>query len=224
MAQAVGADLGRMDGCEVSVPVPAGFLCRGIVVNRLGQRFVTEDTYPGLVGHAIRFKADDAAFLLLDQESFESTPEISESPVRGRDARAGNEPPTWVSDSLAELAQLSGIPLEQLQFTVESFNSHAENGQDPAFHKGHEWIKPLRPPYGLFDMSHPPRAFSLGGLRIDTSGRVLHVSGEPIPGLYAAGRAASGIPVAGYASGTSLGDGVFFGRRAGAAAVLDTRD
>ncbi|WP_255281816.1 FAD-binding protein [Actinomadura madurae] len=50
-------------------------------------------------------------------------------------------------------------------------------------------------------------------------GEVRDLSGEPIPGLYAAGRTASGIHGEGYVSGTSLGDGTFFGRRAGRAAA-----
>jgi 3-oxo-5alpha-steroid 4-dehydrogenase len=48
---------------------------------------------------------------------------------------------------------------------------------------------------------------------------VLHVSGDPIPGLFAAGRATSGLAAWGYASGVSLGDGSFYGRRAGRSAA-----
>jgi 3-oxo-5alpha-steroid 4-dehydrogenase len=40
-----------------------------------------------------------------------------------------------------------------------------------------------------------------------------------VPGLYAAGRTTAGIAVHGYVSGISLGDGSFFGRRAGKAAA-----
>jgi 3-oxo-5alpha-steroid 4-dehydrogenase len=48
---------------------------------------------------------------------------------------------------------------------------------------------------------------------------VLHVSGEPIPGLFAAGRSTAGLAAWGYASGISLGDGSFYGRRAGRSAA-----
>jgi 3-oxo-5alpha-steroid 4-dehydrogenase len=48
---------------------------------------------------------------------------------------------------------------------------------------------------------------------------VLDGDGDAIPGLYAAGRATSGISVGGYSSGLSLGDGTFFGRRAGRCAA-----
>jgi 3-oxo-5alpha-steroid 4-dehydrogenase len=48
---------------------------------------------------------------------------------------------------------------------------------------------------------------------------VLDPEGDTIPGLFAAGRATSGLSVGGYSSGLSLGDGTFFGRRAGRAAA-----
>jgi 3-oxo-5alpha-steroid 4-dehydrogenase len=48
---------------------------------------------------------------------------------------------------------------------------------------------------------------------------VLHVSGDPIPGLFAVGRTTSGLAARGYASGISLGDGSFYGRRAGRSAA-----
>jgi 3-oxo-5alpha-steroid 4-dehydrogenase len=61
--------------------------------------------------------------------------------------------------------------------------------------------------------------FTLGGLATDVDGRVLDHDGAPIPGLLAAGRATSGLAAWGYISGTSLGDGTFFGRRAGSTAA-----
>lgn len=60
--------------------------------------------------------------------------------------------------------------------------------------------------------------FTLGGLATTLDGQVLHVSGEPTPGLYAAGRSAAELAAWGYASGVSLGDGSFYGRRAGRSA------
>jgi 3-oxo-5alpha-steroid 4-dehydrogenase len=52
---------------------------------------------------------------------------------------------------------------------------------------------------------------------------VLDVQGNEIAGLYSAGRASSGLAVYGYCSGISLGDGSFFGRRAGQAAGAASR-
>ncbi|WP_030860334.1 FAD-binding dehydrogenase [Streptomyces sp. NRRL F-2747] len=64
---------------------------------------------------------------------------------------------------------------------------------------------------------------SLGGLETDLSSRVLAGSGEPLPGLYAAGEAAGfgGGGVHGYRAleGTFLGGCIFSGRAAGRAAA-----
>jgi 3-oxo-5alpha-steroid 4-dehydrogenase len=64
--------------------------------------------------------------------------------------------------------------------------------------------------------------FTLGGLSTSVDGEVRTVDGRPIAGLYAAGRTTSGIAAGGYVSGISLGDGTFFGRRAGRAAARST--
>ncbi|MFJ6984744.1 MULTISPECIES: FAD-binding dehydrogenase [unclassified Streptomyces] len=67
---------------------------------------------------------------------------------------------------------------------------------------------------------------TLGGLQTDLSGRVLNASGEPVPGLYAAGEVAGfgGGGVHGYRSleGTFLGGCLFSGRQAGRAAAAAT--
>ena len=59
--------------------------------------------------------------------------------------------------------------------------------------------------------------FTVGGLATTVDGQVLHEDGSIVPGLYAAGACASNIAQdgKGYASGTQLGEGSFFGRRAG---------
>ncbi|MDQ2828166.1 MAG: FAD-binding protein, partial [Chloroflexota bacterium] len=63
---------------------------------------------------------------------------------------------------------------------------------------------------------------TLGGLQTDLSGRVLGATGQPVPGLYAAGEVAGfgGGGMHGYSAleGTFLGGCLFSGRVAGRAA------
>ena len=65
---------------------------------------------------------------------------------------------------------------------------------------------------------------TLGGLHTDLDGRVLQASGEPLPGVYAAGEVAGfgGGGVHGYNAleGTFLGGCIFSGRTAGRAVAL----
>ncbi|MBM2614046.1 FAD-binding dehydrogenase [Actinoplanes sp. LDG1-06] len=88
------------------------------------------------------------------------------------------------------------------------------------------------PPHRLLDRSAGPLIAvrlhvltrkSLGGLHTDLDARVLNASGDPVPGLYAAGEAAGfgGGGMHGYRAleGTFLGGCLFSGRQAGRAAA-----
>lgn len=210
MAMALGADLGRMDGAEVAVHIDPQLLVRGIVVNAVGQRFVNEDTYPGRVAHVMVYKQDNTAYFITDDANYESAPESMEG-MRRR--------PDWVAGTVAELEADIGLPTGSLQHTVEYYNRHAAEGRDPMFHKDRRWLTPLEAPFGAIELSGQISGFALGGLLTTVDGEVQHVDGDPIPGLFAAGRVTWGVPAWGYASGLSLGDGSFFGRRAGRAAA-----
>lgn len=124
-------------------------------------------------------------------------------------------PPTWVCDSVADLEAEMGLAPGCLQATVAAYNDAAARGEDPLLHKKPQWLRPIGSPVGAIDLRESTGGFTLGGLQTTLNGEVLHVSGEPIPGLYAAGRSTAGLAAWGYASGVSLGDGSFYGRRAG---------
>jgi 3-oxo-5alpha-steroid 4-dehydrogenase len=109
---------------------------------------------------------------------------------------------------------------------VAYYNRHADNREDPLFHKSPDYVRPLSgPPYVAYDLS-VDQAFTpvhtFGGLHTSVDGQVLNSFGEAIPGLFAAGRTTAGLPTAPYiASGLSVGDCTFFGRRAGRAAAAE---
>jgi tricarballylate dehydrogenase len=60
--------------------------------------------------------------------------------------------------------------------------------------------------------------FTFGGLKIDTSARVLDTEGAVIPGLYAAGELVGGLFYFNYPGGTGLMNGAVFGKIAGESA------
>jgi tricarballylate dehydrogenase len=60
--------------------------------------------------------------------------------------------------------------------------------------------------------------FTFGGLKIDTSARVMDTDGAPIPGLFAAGELVGGIFYFNYPGGTGLMNGAVFGKIAGTTA------
>jgi succinate dehydrogenase/fumarate reductase flavoprotein subunit len=114
-----------------------------------------------------------------------------------------------------------GLPGGSLQETVRHYNEHAAKGEDPDFHKGKKWLKPLdAPPFAALDGSlgsSPYMCFTLGGLAVSSDGQVLDEQRAAIAGLYAIGGCASNIAQdgTGYSSGTCIGESTFFGRRAG---------
>ena len=61
--------------------------------------------------------------------------------------------------------------------------------------------------------------FTFGGLRIDTSARVLNTDHQPIGGLFAAGELVGGLFYFNYPGGTGLMSGAVFGKIAGATAA-----
>jgi 3-oxo-5alpha-steroid 4-dehydrogenase len=212
MAQALGADLAHMDATEVAIFIDPQQLVRGILVNSRGQRFVAEDTYPGRVGQLTLYHQDNTAYLIIDGDA-------QEEAMASLSPQLMMRPPTWVCDSVADLEAEMGLAPGCLQATVAAFNEAAERGKDPLLHKKPQWLRPIGSPVGAVDLRESTGGFTLGGLQTTLDGEVLHVSGEPIPGLYAAGRSSAGLAAWGYASGISLGDGSFYGRRAGGRAA-----
>ena len=112
---------------------------------------------------------------------------------------------------------------DALARTVREYNEAAARGEDPAFHKRAPYLQPIGVPpasgIGAIDLRVDHGAiyatFTLGGLRTDAEGGALDDTGRRIPGLYAVGRTGASLAAHHYASGISLGDGSFFGRRAG---------
>lgn len=212
MAQALGADLAHMDATEVAIFADPQQLVRGILVNARGQRYVAEDTYPGRIGQLTLYHQDNRAYLVIDGDA-------QDEAMASLSPQLMLRPPTWVADTVADLESEIGLPPGSLQATVAAYNEGAARGEDPLLHKKPQWIKPIGSPVGAIDLRESTGGFTLGGLATTLNAEVLHVSGEPIAGLFAAGRSAAGLAAWGYASGISLGDGSFYGRRAGRSAA-----
>jgi 3-oxo-5alpha-steroid 4-dehydrogenase len=213
MAQGVGAALRGMDEIEVATPItPPRAIVRGILVNSKGERFINEDTYFGRIGKAALLDQNAEVYMVHSDDSFVLN-------------NSGYQP-QWVAETAEELEAEIGLPSGSLVATLERYNEHAANGEDPEHHKAPEWLIPLDPPYGVIDIGLDRSwyaGFTLGGLHTDVDSSVLDSDGDPIPGLFAAGRTTRGIGGIGYVSGISLGDGTFFGRRAGASAARRSR-
>lgn len=215
MGMGVGAAAVNMHEGFVSVVwYPSGEFCKGVFVNEQGQRFINEDCYHARGGHHCLNQSNRKVWMVVDSGIYTEPPLYAAAPVRE------------VGESFEELERDGGFAPGTLSVTLATYNRFARLGEDPLFHKSRDFLRPLdQPPYALLDFSidsgifYP--SFTLGGLDTTVDGEVLTPSGVVIPGLYAAGRTSAGLPRSGegYASGMSIGDATFFGRRAGRAAT-----
>jgi 3-oxo-5alpha-steroid 4-dehydrogenase len=210
MGLVAGGEAIHMEGALITAPFyPPEKLLKGILVNKLGQRFINEDSYHARTMGACLEQPDGIAYLITDNETFER-PEIQMQELID----------AW--ETVEEMERDLDLPAGSLQETLSDYNLHAEQGEDPGFHKYVDWLVPLNnAPYAALQCSLGKSVyvgFTLGGLRVSADAQVLSGnSGKPISGLYAAGACASNIAQdgAGYSSGTCIGESTYFGRRAG---------
>ncbi|MFI2841625.1 FAD-binding protein [Mycolicibacterium sp. PDY-3] len=187
---------------------PPEILLTGVIVNKDGHRFVAEDSYHSRTSAFVLEQPDHAAYLIVDEAHMQ----MPEMPlIKFIDGY----------ETIAEVEQALGIPSGNLAATLERYNTNAAAGVDPDFHKQPDYLAPQDTgPFAAFDLTLGVAmysGFTMGGLTVSLDGEVLNESGAVVPGLYAAGACASNIARdgKGYASGVQLGEGSFFGRRAG---------
>lgn len=205
---------------------------KGIVVNAEGRRFCNEEVYGATLGQPLMEEQGGRAWLVLDaplrrkaiREAlfggywwFQSVPALALMLLKVRKGK-----------TLDELANVTGMKATALRESIEANNAAARGEAGDPFGKSRGGRQVLEQgPFQACDISvgnpiFPLGALTLGGLRVDEdNGAVLNETAQAIPGLYAAGRAAVGIPSHLYISGLSLADCVFSGRRAGKAAALE---
>lgn len=211
MGIGAGAAALRMDqGFSIMPLYQPDHVLKGIVVNRVAQRFVAEESYHAVLGDEIAYNQGGKAWLITDTQS-----QYGYNDYRVKVAAQAN--------SITELEQKIGFPAGALQHTLSYYNEHARAGRDPLFQKDRAYLQALdKPPYFAYDLSVDKAFFAahtFGGLHTSVNGEVMDSWGDVIPGLYAAGRTTSGLPTSPYiASGISVGDCTFFGRLAGRAA------
>ncbi|ULE31681.1 FAD-dependent oxidoreductase [Mycobacterium sp. IDR2000157661] len=208
---------------------------RSIIVNRAGRRFLNEaGEYNSMAGpfHYLDPRhgyANDPAWIVFDSLH------LKKYGFLGVD---GDGPaPQWFSASndFDELGEKTGIDPEGLSRTLAAWNENVGQENDPDFGRGSSaydgyWgddkattpagktLGPIdTPPYYAVPVSIGAMG-TKGGPRTDRDGRVLHVKGPAIPGLFAAGNVMAGPTGKAYGgAGGTLGPAMVFGYRAGMA-------
>ena len=100
----------------------------------------------------------------------------------------------WKFDDLESLAEEFGVPLEPLRAQIEEYNGYVRAGKDEQFGKPMATVagKFVEPPFTVVRL-WPKVHYCQGGVGINVRAEVVDsVSGDPIPGLYAAGEVTGG--------------------------------
>jgi 3-oxo-5alpha-steroid 4-dehydrogenase len=238
LGESVGGVTSHMDKMAAwTFYVPPEALMQGVLVGRDGKRLCSEDLYGAKQGQYIATKGGGYAYLILDSKTFEE----AKSHVKDQCAafqklammpmlRLGRKK----APSFDKLAKKIGVSVEGLEATMKQYNEIAKSGQpDPLGKFPKRFVAQDTPPFYAMDISFqgfsavftkggiPVSGITLGGLVVnEKTGEVVKKDGSSIEGLYAAGRNAVGLCGNGYfASGTSIADCIFAGRRAAAHAA-----
>ncbi len=182
MAQALGADLAHMDATEVAIFIEPQQLVRGILVNARGQRYVAEDTYPGRVGQLTLYHQDNTAYLIIDGDAQEEAMAAPSPHLMMRPADLGVRHGRRTRERDRSARRLAAGHRRVLQRRRGPRRGSVAAQEDPVA------ASDRLARSGAIDLRNSTGGFTLGGLATSLSAEVLHVSGDPIPGLYAAGR------------------------------------
>jgi 3-oxosteroid 1-dehydrogenase len=129
--------------------------------------------------------------------------------------------------SIAELAEKIGVDASSLSETVNQFNRHAAEGEDPLFHRGEAaydkmYGDPRQTPNPCLRPVDQGPFYAIpiyagdigtnGGLLTDAKARVIGEDGAPIGGLYAVGNNSASMMGESYpGAGSTLGPAMTFG-------------
>ncbi|MGI6619932.1 MAG: flavocytochrome c [Bacillota bacterium] len=219
MAQQVGADLVGMGFIQLmpSSDPETGVLFNGlwgsaetqVFINKQGKRFVNEYAERDVLAKAALEQEDGLFFIICDAQI---------AGDRNLDHLIEAED-VIKADTLEELAEKIGVPVETFVAEIEKYNSYVDAQHDPDFGKSNFGnYKITTGPFYATPRS-PSVHHTMGGLKIDTQARVISTEGQPIAGLYAAGEVCGGIHAGNRLGGNAITDILVFGRIAGESAA-----
>ena len=202
-------DTGSVDEWALTSYSAAGF--GGIYVDKSGERFVDELAGRDAISDAQMRNCEKPTFAILNEKMAKAMLIPEKDMKNGIRLGRMNQ-----AESAAELEKKLGFATGSLTAAIQRHNMYIEQGNDPEF--GAPVDSTMIPLYeGPFYAiaQWPSIHYTMGGLRFDADARVLDISGNPIPGLYAAGEVCGGVHGANRLGGNALAECIVFGRIAG---------
>jgi len=226
LGASVGGATDLMDHCSAwRFLYPPVAWTKSIAVGPSGERMVNEELYGAKTGEALFRYNGGRGWVIGDQPLHDQVQEQRKDPelqpYMKMQLRAQMQFGLSKAPTLRALAAKIGVPGDVLERTVETYNAAIRAGEPDAMGKSDSYRRLIETgPFYAYNISYdskmnPIMGVTMGGLKVDEdSGAVLGHDGNPITGLFAAGRTAVGLCSKSYVSGLSLADGVFSGWRA----------
>jgi fumarate reductase flavoprotein subunit len=185
-----------------------------IWVDLNGNRFINEDgSDEDPREMALDEIPEQTSIIIFDSASIERNGGV---PIRDFESWVEQDFGVRKADTIEELAAAFGLPVDSLLATIEQVNENAETGTDPEFGKEENYPISTPPFYGV--KSYGTIFMTQGGVKTNTKMQVVsRETGEPIPGLYAAGEVQGTAQWGGhgYAGGSGNTPPLVFGMEAG---------
>ena len=205
-----------------------GWIFRGHVMNLYGpitigpdgKRFVNDDLGATSISQAMSHKGFKKVFQIATETQLLDFMKNDPIQVIGWDQstfkKELEEQKVFVvkADTIAELAKKMGLPVAEVEATVNRYNEFVKNGKDEDFNRKYMKGTFEKGPYYGF-IGQPIAGISLGGLKVDKNLNVVDVYDKPIKHLFAAGEAIGGIHGGSYIGGNSVGSSLTLGLIAG---------
>lgn len=179
-----------------------------LLINKDGKRFVDEKDTRDKLSNAMLKQSDAKVYELVDSQVIQ---DMNLEHLYESEIAKCFEQGVLVRGSLKECCDYFDLPLEEVQKTIDRFNSFAEKGKDEDFGRTKNLEKIGSDSYYMFSCIVSVH-HTMGGVEIDKHARVIGKDGEPIKGLYAAGEVTGGIHGENRLGSLSMPDTVTFGR------------
>ncbi len=192
MLEAVGADLEQIDNVRLNpsvcstggapVSLSAARTAGAIMVNTNGERFCDEyiTDYTTLSGH-MQAQEGGMCYLVMDQVSIDSSKRLQGFVETGYIQKA---------ETIEELAEIIGAPVENLKKTLEVYGGYVKNEKDEAFGRTMYMNTALETAPYYAAHTQPGIQVTLGGIKVDDNLNVVKTDGTVIENVYAIGELA----------------------------------
>lgn len=172
----------------------------GIMVNLEGKRFCN-DYYPDYttLSKWMMEQEGDHVYILIDQTAMDKSKRLQGFKDQGYFIEA---------DTIEELAEKMGVPVDNLTATVDKYRTAVETGVDEEFGRSANLtIDFTNAPFYAVS-TKPGLQVTLGGIEVDSTMHVVDKSGKTIDNLYAVGECAHD----GLFGGAPTNENITFGK------------